>query len=231
MLLKANEERELVVSFVPSAVTGINRTVQSDQHYSYIPLHGTIHFLSEAITTSSHNTQQQHEGGNLMEHSVLPPLSVSVTQQVKFSANVCYSYLETDVSQLQFGHCLVNEKQIKEFTVWNRSEIPLSFNLMMKEGSFGIVEFTEYETGKSISQNILVSAYAHMRISITFTPLMVGDWEIPIYVENKNNGTNICAVSLLCSIANQEVHESGLKLLDEDGAVEIVRASCRERVL
>lgn len=219
MLLKANEERELVVSFVPSAVTGINRTVQSDQHYSYIPLHGTIHFLSEAMTTSSHNTQQQHEGGNLMEHSVLPPLSVSVTQQVKFSANVCYSYLETDVSQLQFGHCLVNEKQIKEFTVWNRSEIPLSFNLMMKEGSFGIVEFTEYETGKSISQNILVSAYAHMRISITFTPLMVGDWEIPIYVENKNNGTNICAVSLLCSIANQEVHESGLKLLDEDGAV------------
>jgi hypothetical protein len=53
--------------------------------------------------------------------------------------------LKVDVHELVFDDCLIGMSYVKDFTIWNRSEMPLVFNLDGKQEP--ALEFTDFETG------------------------------------------------------------------------------------
>jgi hypothetical protein len=53
---------------------------------------------------------------------------------VQFNSSVCRSVLKTDVSEIVFEDCVPGGVFVKDFSVWNLSEIPGSFELNVKCG-------------------------------------------------------------------------------------------------
>jgi len=56
------------------------------------------------------------------------------TITVLFNSTVCRSVLKTDVSEIVFEDCVPGGVFVKDFSVWNLSEIPGSFELNVKCG-------------------------------------------------------------------------------------------------
>lgn len=48
---------------------------------------------------------------------------------VEFTARVCRSVLKTNVEELTFDNCVVGGTYVKDFTIENYSEMPLSFDI------------------------------------------------------------------------------------------------------
>lgn len=66
-----------------------------------------------------------------------PGEATGINQQkinVQFNSTVCRSVLKTDVSEIVFEDCVPGGVFVKDFSVWNLSEIPGSFELNVKCG-------------------------------------------------------------------------------------------------
>ena len=54
-------------------------------------------------------------------------------QTVEFAARICRSVLRTNVDELTFDNCVVGGTYVKDFTIENCSEMPLSFDITTHE--------------------------------------------------------------------------------------------------
>jgi hypothetical protein len=90
----------------------------------------------------------------------------------------CRSLLRLDVKELHFDDCVPGGSYVKDFTVWNRSEIPLLFNLVSSISGLGqadqLITCTDYNSGFIIGDKTCqAAAYGHVRIRVTFRPIEV----------------------------------------------------------
>lgn len=88
---------------------------------------------------------------------------------------VCRSLLRLDVKELHFDDCVPDGSFVKDFTVWNRSEIPLLFKLVSSLSAFDetkdLITCTDYNTGYVIGDRTLqAAAYGHVRVRVTYRP-------------------------------------------------------------
>ncbi|KAI9995392.1 hypothetical protein PInf_012453 [Phytophthora infestans] len=94
---------------------------------------------------------------------------------VPLQAQVCRSLLRLDVKELHFDDCVPGGSFVKDFTVWNRSEIPLLFKLVSPMTPWSenneLLVCTDYNSGYVIGDKTLqAAAYGHVRIRVTYRP-------------------------------------------------------------
>lgn len=94
---------------------------------------------------------------------------------VPLQGQVCRSLLRLDVKELHFDDCVPGGSFVKDFTVWNRSEIPLLFKLVSSLSAFDdtkdVITCTDYNSGYAIGEKTLqAAAYGHVRIRVTYRP-------------------------------------------------------------
>ena len=113
---------------------------------------------------------------------VLPDASAQLVhvETATFRANVCRSMLSVDADELYFDECLPGNTYIKDFTVWNRSEIPLWFRVQSSAPNFSVIDCTLFDTNERISADgCRVANYGHCHIRVTFKAQDVGEHEYP----------------------------------------------------
>lgn len=106
-----------------------------------------------------------------VQTTVLPAPDMIIPLQ----GQVCRSLLRLDVKELHFDDCVPGGSFVKDFTVWNRSEIPLLFKLVSSLSTFDetkdLITCTDYNTGYVIEDKTLqAAAYGHVRVRITYRP-------------------------------------------------------------
>ncbi|GMF16774.1 unnamed protein product [Phytophthora lilii] len=94
---------------------------------------------------------------------------------VPLQGQVCRSLLRLDVKELHFDDCVPGGSFVKDFTVWNRSEIPLLFKLVSPMTPWSenkeLLVCTDYNSGYVIGDKTLQAAtYGHVRIRVTYRP-------------------------------------------------------------
>jgi hypothetical protein len=94
---------------------------------------------------------------------------------VPLQGQVCRSLLRLDVKELHFDDCVPGGSFVKDFTVWNRSEIPLLFKLVSPMTPLSenkeLLVCTDYNSGYVIGDKTLqAAAYGHVRIRVTYRP-------------------------------------------------------------
>lgn len=99
---------------------------------------------------------------------------------VPIEAMVCRSMLRVDVDEIRFDDCVPGGSYVKDFAVWNRSEIPLSFTVVgsaeMFRSTKDILECKDDDTGEMLHGKVcMVSAYGHKRVSVLFRPIKVSN--------------------------------------------------------
>lgn len=147
----------------------------------------TPSFPSSAFSFSHHADSSEEERMHLNETSCLVltgRLVVNVQSEesssladvvIPLQAHICRSLLRLDVKELHFDDCIPGGSFVKDFTVWNRSEIPLLFKLITSmESTQDILTFTDYNSGYAVGNKTLqAAAYGHVRIRVTFRPIEV----------------------------------------------------------
>ncbi|KAG0580510.1 hypothetical protein KC19_4G178800 [Ceratodon purpureus] len=141
---------------------------------------------------------------------------------VQFNSSVCRSVLKTDVSEIVFEDCVPGGVFVKDFSVWNLSEIPGSFELNVKCGPSEkpVLELTDYDTGLPISRGDIKS-FSHRRIRVTYKPKDVGDFTYIVHLQNNFDERNSKSVPFRC-IVNPEQRQEGLLVtgVREDGVLD-----------
>jgi hypothetical protein len=55
-------------------------------------------------------------------------------RMIPFHARVCQSFMETNVEDVSFEKCVLGGVYTRDFTIWNRSEVPLPFEIYVEVG-------------------------------------------------------------------------------------------------
>ncbi|CAM9873303.1 unnamed protein product, partial [Ectocarpus sp. 8 AP-2014] len=144
---------------------------------------------------------------------------------IEVQAKVCRSILSADITELQFLEACPGASYVKEFSVWNKSEIPLTFRLVPSvwlSAEAGVLSCSDYDTGAPLptsSAGRTIGAYAHLRVRVAFRPREVRAG-YRIFVENLNNVADTLAVDILTSVVSED-HREGLRIeTDKDGLLE-----------
>lgn len=115
--------------------------------------------------------------------------------------------MNVEVEELVFDECVPGATYVKDFTVWNLSEIPLTISANLTETTeitTSLFEFSVFDTGasgtcnSSFLQSVLIvtvnrhviPAYSHLRVRVVFRPREVGKNEYLMRLENHDADTS-----------------------------------------
>lgn len=135
---------------------------------------------------------------------------------------VCRSLLRLDVKELHFDDCVPGGSFVKDFTVWNRSEIPLLFKLVSSLAAFDetkdLITCTDYNSGYVVGDKTLqAAAYGHVRIRVTYRPEEIGERFFEIQAQNLHDARNVKTLKIH-AITNKEHHREGLSIKEPSGS-------------
>ncbi|KAJ1634027.1 hypothetical protein T492DRAFT_837174 [Pavlovales sp. CCMP2436] len=91
--------------------------------------------------------------------------------------------------EIILDECAPGRTSVKDFTIWNRSEVPLQYALHAKDAPAGILGFSHYDTGEEIEgpeSSREIPGYAHERIRLTYAPPEQACGELQYLVEVEN---------------------------------------------
>ncbi|KAL3702130.1 hypothetical protein R1sor_020152 [Riccia sorocarpa] len=141
---------------------------------------------------------------------------------VHFQATVCRSILKADVQDIVFDDCIPGGVFVKDFSIWNLSEVPCAFSLHVKNGQAEQpgLDLTDYETGLPLPSGEIQSC-AHRRIRVMYKPREVGDFSYSLQLENSYDVRNFTCIPVQC-IVNAEHRREGLLVtgVGEDGVLD-----------
>ncbi|KAG0296881.1 hypothetical protein BGZ96_008236 [Linnemannia gamsii] len=172
---------------------------------------------STGIAGGKVTTASLQESGN--SSSIGPstaPHKADYQHTVKFRSTVCRSVLYSNIGEtgINFEDCVANQEYVKDFTIWNRSEIPLYWQLNTVDVSSASREswlrFVDYEdsyggTGAEDAaehveeqghhskavQSKPIPSYGYRRIRVIFRPKENGNFLFDLLLENLNDASNI----------------------------------------
>lgn len=158
----------------------------------------------------------QESGNNSSIGPSTAPHKADYQHTVKFRSTVCRSVLYSNIGEtgINFEDCVANQEYVKDFTIWNRSEIPLYWQLNTVDVSSASREswlrFVDYEdsyggTGAEDAaehveeqgrhskavQSRPIPSYGYRRIRVIFRPKENGDFLFDLLLENLNDASNI----------------------------------------
>ncbi|KAF9429715.1 hypothetical protein BGZ94_009742 [Podila epigama] len=145
------------------------------------------------------------------------PHKADYQHTVKFRSTVCRSVLYSNIGEtgINFEDCVANQQYVKDFTIWNRSEIPLYWQLHTTdvgnqaredwlkfvdyEDSFGDdveegVDYVDEQGHVHLSKTMKtqpIPSYGYRRIRVIFFPRENGDFLFDMLLENLNDATNM----------------------------------------
>ncbi|KAL2649598.1 hypothetical protein R1flu_017726 [Riccia fluitans] len=141
---------------------------------------------------------------------------------IQFQATVCRSILKADVQDIVFDDCIPGGVFVKDFSVWNLSEVSCAFNLHVKNGQAEQpgLDLRDYETGLPLSSGEIQSC-AHRRIRVMYKPREVGDFSYSLQLENSYDVRSSTCIPVQC-IVNAEHRREGLLVtgVGEDGVLD-----------
>ncbi|KAF9351228.1 hypothetical protein BGX26_010721 [Mortierella sp. AD094] len=190
-----------VSAIAAPAAQGSSNTAANSSHES------SMTSISATPTTTAHKADYQYS--------------------VKFRSTVCRSVLYSDIGEtgINFEDCVANQEFVKDFTIWNRSEIPLYWQLNVvdvgstsRESWLKFVDYEDSFGGNRIEESAdhiddqgqlyhskakrakPIPSYSYRRIRVIFRPTENGDFLFDLLLENLNDASNIEEASIHATV-------------------------------
>ncbi|KNC84952.1 hypothetical protein SARC_02843 [Sphaeroforma arctica JP610] len=171
------------------------------------------HSSTEASEQNSGTTTPSAEAQLDPQKSLGTRFSALLTQSlsIRFKALVCQSILRVDQAEreMDLDDCVTNQTYVRDFTVWNCSEFPLSFVLATDstDGQGDLCEFSELETGYPINPKReinVASGFSQCRIRLSYSPTTVGEFKMVLQLENLRNLSNVERITVHASVTAEQ---------------------------
>eukprot|EP01083_Nonionella_stella_P003152 8991_1 len=129
--------------------------------------------------------------------------------KIPFSARMCISALTTD-REISFDECVIGETYVKDFTIWNRSEVETTFLMVPEVNSANnIFEFSTYEFSSALEGCKSIPGFSNMRMRIHCNPTDVGEFRCSVKILNRNDFSSSLTVVIRASVS-AELHRRGI---------------------
>ncbi|KAF9353671.1 hypothetical protein BGX34_011443 [Mortierella sp. NVP85] len=190
-------------------------TLHEFAHDTSLPASTATTMSQDASTTNPSGVSATPSTSTL---TTTAPLKADYQYTVKFRSTVCKSVLYSNIEEtgISFEDCVANQEFFKDFTIWNRSEIPLYWQLHVVDAGNTSREswlrFADYEDsvgGNQAEESVdhvnsqdqvhqsrivrskPIPSYGFRRIRVTFRPTENGDFLFDLLLENLNDATNV----------------------------------------
>ncbi|ORX81620.1 hypothetical protein K493DRAFT_389168, partial [Basidiobolus meristosporus CBS 931.73] len=212
LTLSPEQSQEVVLVFLPEEKALRRNSLvfplssEDDQTFDFNEVQGHLFFIG-------HHTYFDSEFGNRSTSSKPISHQAEYIQSIRLRARICKSVLWCDVGEtgINFDDCVAGETYFKDFSIANRSEIPLSWSLSVLGLSNTQLNeslvLTDYDSGEPIEEKPL-PAYSYYRIRVTFKPQEAGDYNYVLQLENENNSSNVMAIKLHAQVGTVAKEES-----------------------
>jgi hypothetical protein len=138
-----------------------------------------------------------------------------LAKHVHIRARICRSFLWSDIAGavVNMVDCVPGETYVKEFTVWNRSEIDLYYRLdasVFNNTGYDAsdeLSFVDADTGDPVGWRA-IPGFGHRRLRATFRPQHVGNYVFDIRLENETDMDNCEEARIQASVKSLVASES-----------------------
>eukprot|EP00698_Gefionella_okellyi_P011205 TRINITY_DN2946_c0_g1_i1.p1 TRINITY_DN2946_c0_g1~~TRINITY_DN2946_c0_g1_i1.p1 ORF type:complete len:2682 (+),score=550.34 TRINITY_DN2946_c0_g1_i1:90-8135(+) len=184
VLLPAGATVRVIVAFSPLAEgqsLAEAGDIAEDEVQSHRPRSDSDEFFPKRVATSYDVT------GHLIF-----AIDGDLTRQnvARFTAKVFRSIMNVEVEELVFDDCVPGATYVKDFSVWNLSEIPLHFSVNHALASpLQTLLFSVFDDGDSVVRQE-IGPFSHLRIRVAFNPRELGKADYLVRLENYDNDTN-----------------------------------------
>jgi hypothetical protein len=211
--------KELIISLRPRKERYIEGddeepgdTAPIDKHFQPIDKHFHYYQVRGKVTLSAVVTNPDGQ-----------PVATQTNEEhlLRIEANACMSMLRADTHSIAFDDSIPGGEYWKEFTVWNLSEIPLSFSLdrcsAMRDSLFQFTVENEEESGHAriigSGAAITVDGLSHVRVYVRFRPTKdcLGESNYTVEIENIYNSRNVEVLDVH-TIVTKDRHLEGLQI-------------------
>ncbi|KAG0328401.1 hypothetical protein BGZ99_005416 [Dissophora globulifera] len=190
-------------------------------------MHSFANDLSLATVISTSTSTHEPMSGTSAIVPTTTPHKADYQHTVKFRSTVCRSVLYSNIGEtgINFEDCVTNQEFVKDFTIWNRSEVPLYWQLnvvdvgntsreswlkfVYYEDSFGesdleqdadhVDEQSQLHHSRTIRSKPIPS-YGYRRIRVIFRPVENGDFLFDLLLENLNDASNVEEASIHATV-------------------------------
>lgn len=140
--------------------------------------------------------------------------------EVGVLARHCRSVLRVDEHELAFNACTIGATTIKDFTVWNCSEVALRFRMSVAHRGTGAVApherpelafFDGDSAERLVDGSQLVLGYSHTRVRAHLSAREVGQFSMQLHVVNLADARN-SELLRVHALVTTTVQEEGLRL-------------------
>eukprot|EP01135_Chromosphaera_perkinsii_P011921 Nk52_evm38s2531 gene=Nk52_evmTU38s2531 len=213
--VKKGETAGLVIVFKPNSgyfkkqeeniVRNVSNLFEGADSYSSFEINGKV-FLNatEVKKEGDEDMMANRNSGEVKKEDI------AQTADIKFRANVCESVLSLDPADvyMAFDDCVQGNMYVKDFKVWNRSEIPVTFSINRKTASNNIVvlEFSEHNTGFPISTKT-IPGLSYCRVRATCKAKCVGQSKLLVQIDNVDNCSNSEILTVYVNVSAEEQEE------------------------
>jgi hypothetical protein len=151
---------------------------------------------------------------------LVPPLVVVL------SARHCVSLLRLDVHELAFDNVTIGSSSaVRDFTVWNCSEVPLRFRLALTQRGASAAQprerpeimFQDADSGLALPDaGHLILGFSHARVRAFLTPHALGQFSMQLQASNLNDARNRETLRIH-AVVTSTFQAEGLRLYCGDG--------------
>jgi hypothetical protein len=235
--LDPGESRRLIVAFrsvggstlgEDAAVVDLRASSKAHRSHSIGVLRGFLHLEPRVATDVVDGS-----GSGVGVALVREPAQQLVLELI---GRVCRSVLKADVQELVFETCVVGSSSVKDFTVWNCSEVPLAFSVETATrrrggvraasataagggeraaggGGERVVAAAELECSSLDGSSMMlgesgetIPGFSHARIRLHFKPREIGQYTMEVVLRNLNDARNRETVGVHALVTSQPQH-------------------------
>lgn len=137
--------------------------------------------------------------------------------RIPFVVRMCRSLLKVGEQELRFENCSLGGVHVRDFSLWNASEMPLKFAIYCQENKKGgVLEFSDSETGLLISSmEHVIPGFYHASIRVTYKPTELGKFHIKATIENRNDKENKEEIMIHAIVTAKEDIKKDLLIVDD----------------
>lgn len=124
--------------------------------------------------------------------------------RISFVARVCRSMIKVETTELNFDECVVGQQYVKDFMIWNTSEMPALCEVTYTGDQPRILEFFDRATATPLASSIVsMTSYFQLSLRIVCSPTQTGKFEYNIRILNGNDVNNVQMINVKVSVQSE----------------------------
>ncbi|PRP80194.1 hypothetical protein PROFUN_12152, partial [Planoprotostelium fungivorum] len=204
--LQPRSSQKIIISFRPYiAVSYLNKTNKTAPNVGEVDKGYESDENQDPVSTEVIVSKYKYR--QVKGQLIFSTTDQSETKTIPFMANICPSLFRVDTKEIDFDRCLPGHAYVRDFNLWNCSEMPLSYTISCKGAGDGgsFLSFFDNRTGAPLKaeQSHTIPGNYRISIRIIFKPIEPIESSTTVTIINDKDYVNQSKIKIFYKVSNE----------------------------